>query len=153
MPSVPGHSPPKEEEEEGPKAFPKGKKALRQERGRRAGRIVGALAPVERSPANEVRFSGTLNQSAITFALIRQVWILFVLRLKVCAQSCAAGRLAGGCLAAFKLSLGQGVPDTGEAASGLRMLRQFAVVRLSREVLYVVCRFFRMVHLKLFSIS
>ena len=51
----PGPRPPKEEEEEqGPKDLPKGKKALRQERGRRACPIAGAPAPVERSPAYEV---------------------------------------------------------------------------------------------------
>ena len=54
LPPEPGPRPPKEEETyTGPKALPKGKKAQRVERGRRAMRIAGAPAPVERSPAYE----------------------------------------------------------------------------------------------------
>ena len=55
LPPEPGPRPPKpEEEDQAPKSLPKGKKALRQELGRRGEAHAATPAPIERSPAYEV---------------------------------------------------------------------------------------------------
>ena len=54
LPPEPGPRSPKEEADQGPKDLPKGKKARRQELGRREKAHAATPAPVERSPAYEV---------------------------------------------------------------------------------------------------
>ena len=62
LPPEPGPRPPKEETEQVPKSLPKGKKARRQELGRRGLSHAATPAPVERSPDYEVLLWHTQNK-------------------------------------------------------------------------------------------